>query len=86
MPKLSDTPVSTRFLRILMTESSNTCDEHGSDDVRNCVGYAIQEINAGSIDASGAFVDIMKDAAGQDAGQSPGYVSSSIDCPRSWRS
>src|SRR6266576_7033357 len=25
--KLSDTPVSTRFLRILMTESSNTCDE-----------------------------------------------------------
>src|SRR6266404_549397 len=32
--KLSDAPVSTRFLRILMTESSNTCDEHGLDDVR----------------------------------------------------
>src|SRR6266446_10420939 len=42
--KLSDVPVSTRFLRILMTQSSNTCDEHGADDVRNCVGYAIQQI------------------------------------------
>ena len=28
--KLADTPVSTRFVRVLMTESSNTCDEHGS--------------------------------------------------------
>jgi len=27
-----------------MTESSNTCDEHGSEDIRNCVGYAIQQI------------------------------------------
>src|SRR5947209_4251762 len=32
---LSEAPVSTRFLRILMTDSSNTCDEHGSEDVRN---------------------------------------------------
>ena len=36
--KLADTPVSTRFVRVLMTESSNTCDEHGAGDVRNCVG------------------------------------------------
>src|SRR5216117_2765692 len=40
--KVTDAPVSTRFVRILMTESSNTCDEHGPGDVRNCVGYAIQ--------------------------------------------
>ena len=46
--KLAEAPVSTRFLRVLMTESSNTCDVHGSDDVRNCVGYAIQEIHAGT--------------------------------------
>ena len=45
-----DTPVSTRFLRVLMTESSNTCDEHGSGDARNCVGYAIQQIEAGTVD------------------------------------
>ncbi len=58
--KLADTPVSTRFLRILMTESSNTCDEHGADDVRNCVGYAIQQIAVGMIDSSGAFVEAAK--------------------------
>ena len=33
--KLADTPVSTQYVRVLMTESSNTCDEHGSDDIRN---------------------------------------------------
>lgn len=59
--KLTDTPVSTRFVRILMTESSNTCDEHGSDDVRNCVGYAIQQIAVGTVDGSGAFAEAAKD-------------------------
>jgi hypothetical protein len=59
--KLADTPVSARFLRILMTESSNTCDEHGSDDVRNCVGYAIQHIAAGTMDGKGAFVEVTKE-------------------------
>ncbi len=58
--KLADTPVSTRYLRILMTESSNTCDEHGAEDVRNCVGYAIQQIAAGTLNASGAFVEVTK--------------------------
>src|SRR5439155_481504 len=51
----------TRYLRVLMTESSNTCDEHGSDDVRNCLGYAIQQIAAGTMDTSGAFVEALKD-------------------------
>jgi hypothetical protein len=59
--KLSDAPVSTRFLRVLMTESSNTCDEHGSQDVRNCVGYAIQQIAAGTTGQDGAFVEVPKD-------------------------
>jgi hypothetical protein len=59
--KLSDAPVSTRFVRILMTESSNTCDEHGASDVRNCVGYAIQQVAVGTVDASGAFVEAPKD-------------------------
>ncbi|HTS34326.1 MAG TPA: discoidin domain-containing protein [Candidatus Solibacter sp.] len=74
--KLTDTAVNARFLRVLMTESSNTCDEHGSDDVRNCVGYGIQEIHAGSIDASGAFTDVKQGATGKDA---PEFCSSSID-------
>lgn len=37
-----DAAVSTRCVRSRMTESSNTCDVHGSDDVCNCAGYAIQ--------------------------------------------
>src|SRR5438445_597939 len=58
--KVTDAPVSTRYVRILMTESSNTCDEHGPDDVRNCVGYAIQHIATGTLDASGAFLEVPK--------------------------
>ncbi len=58
--KLADTPISTRYVRILMTESSNTCDEHGAEDVRNCVGYAIQRLAAGTIDGDGAFVEVAK--------------------------
>jgi hypothetical protein len=58
--KLSDAPVSARYLRVLMTESSNTCDEHGPGDIRNCVGYAIQEIHAGTVDSGGGFVEVSK--------------------------
>jgi hypothetical protein len=61
--KLSDAPIPTRYLRVLMTESSNTCDEHGTEDVRNCVGYAIQEIQAGTVDGGGRFVEVSKAAA-----------------------
>lgn len=57
--KFTNAPVSTRFVRILMTESSNTCDEHGPQDARNCVGYAIQQITAGTID-TGRFVEVTK--------------------------
>lgn len=74
--QLSEAPVSTQFLRLLMTESSNTCDLHGADDIRNCVGYAIQDIDAGSLDANGEFADVAKDAAGENL---PTYCSSSID-------
>lgn len=58
--KLAETPVAARYLRVLMTESSNTCDEHGSDDVRNCVGYAIQQIEAGTLDRRGTFSEVTK--------------------------
>lgn len=48
-----------------MTESSNTCDEHSSLDVRNCVGYAIQHIAAGTRDANGSFVEATQDPDGR---------------------
>jgi F5/8 type C domain len=60
--KLTGTPVHTRFVRILMTESSNTCDEHGSEDVRNCVGYAIHQITLGTIAGKSTFAEVSKQA------------------------
>jgi F5/8 type C domain len=60
--KLGDTAISSRYLRILMSESSNSCDEHGSGDPRNCVGYAIQSIQAGNVDAAGNFVEAPRSA------------------------
>lgn len=74
--KIAAAPISTRFLRVWMTESSNTCDLHGSGDVRNCVGYAIEDIRAGTIDNAGGFIDAARNAAGIDQ---PTYCSSSID-------
>jgi F5/8 type C domain len=56
---LAKTPVLTKFLRIWMTRSSNSCDSHGSVDRRNCVGYAVRELYLGTIDANGQFNDIV---------------------------
>jgi len=74
--QLSPTPVTTQFVRILMTESSNTCDEHGSSDVRNCVGYAIDTIRLGTVDPSGDFSEVSSDASGDKART---FTASSID-------
>ena len=63
--RLGDQPVQTRFLRILMTASSNTCDTHGSEDTRNCVGYAVGEIGAGNFTSAGEFIDLVKHEPGQ---------------------
>jgi hypothetical protein len=63
--KLSDRPVRARFLRIWMTESSNTCDTHGSGDPRNCAGYAVDEIYAGNFSMDGSFIDLVTHSPGQ---------------------
>jgi F5/8 type C domain len=55
----------TRYVRVLMTESSNTCDTHGSADRRNCLGYAIREIYVGTIDSRGQFTDYMNHSPDQ---------------------
>jgi hypothetical protein len=73
--KLADAPITTQYMRVLMTESSNTCDLHGSDDIRNCVGYAIQAIRVGTVDSSGAFAEVEKNMADRPTT----YSSSSID-------
>jgi F5/8 type C domain len=63
--RLAPAPISARFVRIWMTESSNTCDTHGAGDLRNCVGYAASEIFAGNFSSDGQFVDLVKHVAGE---------------------
>jgi hypothetical protein len=58
--KLMSWSIPVRYLRIWMTESSNTCDTHGAQDKRNCVGYAIDELYIGTLAADGQFTDIVK--------------------------
>ena len=71
--QLSPWPLTVRFIRIWMTESSNTCDSHGSADPRNCVGYAIRELSIGTSDHSG-FHDAARHTPDQD--QTTTYCSS----------
>lgn len=52
--------IPVRYLRIWMTESSGTCDDHGAQDRRNCLGYAMFELHAGTRGADGQLVDVVK--------------------------
>jgi hypothetical protein len=72
--QLAPSPVPTHYLRILMSESSNTCDSHGPGDRRNCVGYAIREIYLGTVSADGEFYDLVRHTADPD--QTTTYCSS----------
>ncbi len=72
--QLSSLPLSVRWVRILMTESSNTCDSHGSADKRNCVGYAIRELYLGTLTHDGKFHDVIRHTPDQD--QTATYCSS----------
>ena len=57
---LASSPVPVRWIRIWMTESSNTCDADGSSDRPNCVGYAIRELYVGNLGEKGEFHDILR--------------------------
>lgn len=57
--RLGTAPIATTAVRIWMTASSNTCDTHGSVDIRNCLGYAIQDVGVGTIGGSGKFRDLV---------------------------
>ena len=82
--RFSKNPVPVRFLRIWMTESSNTCNTDGagdsksndpkSSDPRNCVGYAIRELYLGTVTDDGAFHDILRHTPDQE--QTATYCSS----------
>ncbi len=72
--RLSGEPASVRFVRIWMTESSNTCTSDGPADPRNCVGYAIREIYLGATSSDGKFHDILRHTPDQE--QTTTYCSS----------
>jgi len=58
--RLASWMVPVRYLRVWMTVSSGTCDTHGTEDRRNCLGFAISELYAGTLSANGEFHDILK--------------------------
>jgi hypothetical protein len=72
--RFTQQPMLMQFVRIRMTESSNTCDSDGSSDIRNCVGYAIRELYLGSTTPDGAFHDSIRHTPDQD--QTTTYCSS----------
>jgi hypothetical protein len=57
--RLDSSPVTAKYVRVLMTRSSNTCDTHGSGDRRNCAGYAIGELYLGTIGGNNKFKDLL---------------------------
>jgi len=62
--RLAPSPVSARFVRVEMTESSETCDARATGDGRNCLGYAIYELGLGTLD-KGGFRDVVRHEASQ---------------------
>ncbi len=72
--QLTAAPMPVQFVRIWMTESSNTCDTHGSADKRNCAGYAINELYLGTVGQNGEFHDLIRHTPEQD--QTTTYCSS----------
>jgi F5/8 type C domain len=72
--RLTAAPVVVRFVRIWMTESSNTCDADGPADPRNCVGYSIRELYLGTTTEDGAFHDSLRHTTDQE--QTATYCSS----------
>lgn len=72
--RLSTAAVEAEFVRVLMTSSSQTCDSHGSADLRNCLGFAVNEVYVGAFDKQGNFQDYVQHSA--DGDQTLTYCSS----------
>ena len=58
--KLVDWKIPVQYMRIWMTKSSGTCDTHGATDKRNCAGYAVDELYAGTLSTDGTFTDLIQ--------------------------
>jgi len=80
--KFTPSPPPLRYIRIWMTQSSNTASDHNpsNGDKRSSLGYAIRELYAGTYTANDEFVDLVKHQP--DGGQTAVHASS-VD---SWHS
>jgi len=58
--KLIDWKIPVQYMRVWMTRSSGTCDTHGPTDKRDCAGYAVDELYAGTLSADGKFTDVIR--------------------------
>src|SRR5436190_16044064 len=58
---LAKKPIRARWLRVLMTESSNLTGA-ALGDVRDHLGFAMREIGAGTLDSGKNFHDVMRHA------------------------
>ncbi|HTS68378.1 MAG TPA: discoidin domain-containing protein [Terriglobia bacterium] len=76
--RLCDKPVTARFVRVLMSKSSHTPDTHGAQDIRNCVGYALQTLSMGTINAQGTY-SVVYPPNGVEPGPSKGPVARESD-------
>ena len=72
--KLAEQPVTARWIRVVMTQSSNQPGPHGTGDLRHRAGYAIYQVYAGMLLDDGTFVDLVRHSP--DATQTPTYCSS----------
>ena len=62
------------FVQVLMNTSSGTCADGDSGDIRNCLGFAINELYVGSTSSGGSFTDDVRH--GNETVQSATYTSS----------
>ncbi len=72
--KLAQQPITTRWIRVVMTQSSNQPGPHGTGDLRHRAGYAICQVYAGMLLDDGTFLDLVRHSP--DATQTPTYCSS----------
>lgn len=72
--RLSTSPISARFLRVLLLQSSETAPQ-GSTDIRDRLGYAVRELSFGHLRSDGTLADAVRHKRSRD-GQTLIQVSS----------
>ena len=72
--RLGPSATKVRYVRVLMTDSSQTCVDGDASDRRNCMGYSIREVQLGTLGRDGEMTDLVRHSP--DQGQTASYCSS----------